>query len=140
MLGKLLLALLVLTVAVQAYSNGYNRVLELVNQERGQAGVGPLSLDRSLISDAEQHSRYQAELGSITHNDKRGQGMDRLELLGVQIQFWAENVCYTSGGPDGAFDSWIRSPNHRENILNPQATHMGVGEANGYWTQVFARY
>ncbi|KAJ1661019.1 hypothetical protein IWQ61_000111 [Dispira simplex] len=140
MLDKLLLILLVLAVTAQAYRNGYHRVLGLVNQERNQAGVGPLKLDLSLTSDAEQHSRYQAKIGFITHDDERGKGMDRLQRIGVLSLFWAENVCYTAGGPEEAFNSWIHSPTHRKNILNPQATYMGVGEVDGYWTQVFARY
>ncbi|MCY7338080.1 MAG: CAP domain-containing protein [Chamaesiphon sp.] len=35
--------------------------------------------------------------------------------------------------------SWMNSQGHRENMLKPEAQHLGVGYANNFWTQKFAR-
>lgn len=45
---------------------------------------------------------------------------------GVDYSTAAENLFYsTPGGPD-AVDSWMESPGHRENIVNPNFTRVGV--------------
>ncbi|KAJ1973125.1 hypothetical protein H4R33_007008 [Dimargaris cristalligena] len=117
-----------------------NRMLDLVNNVRNQHGLRPLHLLGSLNADAKDHSLYQADINSVTHDDNRGGGADRLvREYGLQPQYWAENVALNHGGEEGAFETWMNSPGHRANILNPQATHMGIGDVDGYWTQVFAK-
>ena len=42
-------------------------------------------------------------------------------------------------------DSWMNSPGHRKNILNPDFEYIGVGLARGgsygiYWAQEFATF
>ena len=66
---------------------------------------------------------------------------DRVEAAGVQWRRLAENVYYMPGHATvkRLVDGWMRSPGHRRNILLPDLTHAGFGEAGDYYTQVFAR-
>lgn len=48
-----------------------------------------------------------------------------------------ENVANGYKTPQSVFDGWMSSPGHRENILQNSYTDMGLGEHNGYWTQLF---
>ncbi|CAG8703899.1 42489_t:CDS:1, partial [Gigaspora margarita] len=34
---------------------------------------------------------------------------------------------------------WMNSQGHRENILNPNYKHFGIGRTGNYWTQLFGR-
>ena len=66
-------------------------------------------------------------------------------------QVRAENGLAALAWPDGRadaapeviMDGWMNSPGHQFNILDPEATRLGVGVALGgelgaYWTQCFA--
>lgn len=34
--------------------------------------------------------------------------------------------------------SWLKSPGHCANIMNPDVTEVGVARSGTYWTQLFA--
>jgi len=34
--------------------------------------------------------------------------------------------------------SWLKSPGHCANIMNPNVTEVGVARSGNYWTQLFA--
>ncbi len=44
-----------------------------------------------------------------------------------------------SGAPDAetALSLWLGSPAHRDIILDPQYTMVGIGTSGGYWAVVF---
>ncbi|KAJ1916932.1 hypothetical protein IWQ60_007938 [Tieghemiomyces parasiticus] len=140
--GLLTLAVSALVLAIRtthaAPLDSY-RMLSLVNDARQSAGEQPVELTLVLNEDAYHHSNYQASLGAVTHNDSHGSGSERLSEEGVHLGYWSENVAFTHGDEDEAFRTWMNSPGHRKNILSPAATHMGISEVKGYWTQVFAQ-
>ena len=43
-----------------------------------------------------------------------------------------ENIAYNQAGASAVVASWMNSPPHRENMLNPAFTEIGVGVA---WNQ-----
>ncbi|KAJ1982685.1 hypothetical protein H4R34_001622 [Dimargaris verticillata] len=133
-------AVVVLAVAVYGapFRSG-GSIADMVNDARLRAGVSPLRELDVLRDDAWEHSKYQANLGQVTHQDSRGQGSDRLSREGVQLSYWAENVAYTNEGDAAVFDIWMNSPQHRDNILSSQSNCVGISQVDGYWTQVFAR-
>ena len=60
----------------------------------------------------------------------------------------SENVAVGQATPEAVVQSWMNSPGHRANILDPSATEMGLGyfhlendtgtvNYNHYWTQMF---
>ncbi|MGL5944276.1 MAG: CAP domain-containing protein [Waterburya sp.] len=59
--------------------------------------------------------------------------------MGYQYSNLGENVAQGQTTPTDVLDSWMNSSGHRENILNPNFTEIGVGYENNYWTQVFGR-
>jgi uncharacterized protein YkwD len=121
------------------------QIVNLVNQERANAGAGPVTLHPALTSAAQAHSNDQAARNSMTHYSANGaNGGQRIAAAGYAYRAWAENIA--AGQPDAAsaMDAWMSSTEgHRENILNPRYTDIGVGlaySASGvpYWTQDFA--
>ncbi|AFZ33380.1 SCP-like extracellular (plasmid) [Gloeocapsa sp. PCC 7428] len=115
------------------------RVLELSNAERSRVGAPPLSLHPQLMAAAQQHTDLMAQRNEMTHQFPGQPELgDRISQAGYRWSRVAENLTRRSS-PEEAVSSWMDSPPHRENLLNPELQHLGVGFANGFWTQKFAR-
>ncbi len=131
-----------------------NRVLELTNAYRAQNGLPALTMNETLVKSAQKHSANMATIATdFSHTDSRGwEDEQRNKAEGYTGRSVAENIAASSRSldtPERVVQSWINSTKgHRENLLNPDATEMGVGhyqeqvDADGdgmrsYTTQVF---
>ncbi|KAK9709367.1 hypothetical protein K7432_009080 [Basidiobolus ranarum] len=120
---------------------GPQEQLDLVNKERRIAGAKPLQLDSRLVECAQLHTDYQVRVRKMTH-DEPGRPLEvRVDAVNVVWANIGENVANGYQNDEEVVRNWMESPGHRQNILNPQFTHLGVGFSSTgyYWTQVFAR-
>ena len=118
-------------------------LLGLVNAEREQAGAPPLSLNSQLNQAAQRQAADLARQGRLSHGGSDGSTMQtRIEDTGYQWTAIGENIAMGQRDAEAVMESWMNSPGHRRNILNPTFSEMGIGyiEAAGakYWVQVFA--
>ncbi|HUG93950.1 MAG TPA: CAP domain-containing protein [Planctomycetaceae bacterium] len=119
-------------------------VLELTNARRVQAGLPPLTADPRLVRAARQHSANMARHNTISHTLDGATFVDRLRLAGYAHTAAGENCAQGQPTPAAAVESWMHSPGHRANILNPRYTDIGIGIQVGpggdrFYTQLFAR-
>lgn len=116
------------------------RVLDLSNAERSRAGAPALSLHPQLTAAAQHHSDLMMQHNQMTHQLSGEPEMgDRISQAGYRWGGVAENVAHGQTSPEDVLSSWMNSPGHRKNLLNPEYQHLGVGFANNFWTQKFAR-
>lgn len=125
------------------------RAFDLVNAERQRRGLRPLVLDGALTRLARYQSQNMAREGVLSHVTSDGLDLrGRAQALG--LHGWStlgENIAYNQGYSDPtafAVERWMISEKHRENILNDEFTHAGVGIARAadgriFFTQVFMR-
>ena len=114
------------------------RVLELTNNERVRRGIPALQWSDTLGRAARAHSEDMARNGFMSHRGSNGSTFDqRIAQAGFNGGYLAENVASGQRTPEEVVNSWMNSPGHRENILNPVYTHLGVGFADNKWTQKF---
>jgi uncharacterized protein YkwD len=137
------------SAVVVAASGDERRAFELINAERQRRGLRPLVMDGSLTRLARYHSENMARGGFLSHTDKQGLDLrGRADAIGLHN--WkaiAENIAYNQGYNDPtafAVERWMISEKHRENVLNDEYTHAGVGvvrasDGTYYFTQVFMR-
>lgn len=62
------------------------------------------------------------------------------ERTNVQYMTAGENIAKGQNTPEFVMKSWMDSPGHRKNILNPKFKEMGVSRdefCNNIWTQMF---
>jgi hypothetical protein len=124
------------------------RIFDLTNQYRIERGVSPLVYDSRLNIAAEKYSESMA-IGDFTgHTSPSGSTpTSRANVQGFPGGV-GENLGYGYRSPDEAFQGWINSPGHRDNILNPDYQSIGIGyyrlgndtgnaNWNDYWTQKF---
>ncbi|MFE1764611.1 CAP domain-containing protein [Streptomyces angustmyceticus] len=121
------------------------KIVELVNAQRAQHGCGPLSVDRRITAAAQAHSDDMAARNYYEHNTPEGVDPGtRMTKAGFPWASWAENIFKSPKDPATAMDGWMKSPGHRDNILNCSYKSTGVGvnlSANGpWWTQDFATH
>jgi uncharacterized protein YkwD len=127
-------------------------VLVLVNEHRAQGATcggesfgptGPLSMQGNLVCAARLHSLDMAENGYFDHTNQEGQSpWDRMEEAGYAWSAAAENIARGQQDAAQVMDSWMNSPGHCANIMNPDLEEIGVGYVllDGgapHWTQVF---
>jgi uncharacterized protein YkwD len=125
------------------------QLFELLDGDRRAHGLPVLTRDARLAAVARRYSREMAETGEVAHVSARtGSVIDRVRGAGVAPPptLLAENVGSAASAGD-AERAFMGSPGHRDNILNREVTHVGVGVAIGreeggtvplYFTQIFA--
>lgn len=116
-----------------SYSHAYE-VLNIVNQRRREAGAPDLVMDSSLLETAMQRAMESSVLFSHTRPD----GSSCMDLNPLM---YGENIAYGSSTPENVMISWMNSDGHRQNILNPGYTTIGIGcvavDGVYYWAQCF---
>lgn len=114
------------------------RVFELTNAERVSRGLRPLIWHEGLAQVSRAHSIDMVTRGFFAHTCPSGIGLrGRVDNAGIR-GWWmlAENLA-GAPTPEQAVMQWMASPGHRDNILNPNLTHLGVGFHGNRWTQKF---
>ena len=121
----------------------------LLNDYRGQSGLGELSIDSSIQSAAEWMSTDMGEKDYFSHTDSLGRSpWDRMCDFGYCYNTWkGENIAAGYGTAEAVFDAWQNSPGHNSNMLGENYLVMGIarvytaGSTYGYyWTNDFGGY
>lgn len=116
------------------------QVVELTNKERTERGLDPLKVDVQLSEVAAMKSKDMAKNNYFSHNSPTyGSPFDMMKQFGITYKSAGENIAKGQRTPQEVVNGWMHSQGHRENILNPSFTHIGVGyvEQGNYWTQQF---
>lgn len=135
-------------------------IFDMTNAERRAQGLPELAFDPALANVAREHSVDMIQNDFFSHTNLKGEDpTDRARrhgitvikrtAEGIYIVGIAENIglipkCnviemgYAANEPDGIataqVQSWLNSPSHRANILNPRFEKLGVGVAyNGHY-------
>src|SRR5690625_2150781 len=115
-------------------------VIDLTNAEREKAGLAPFKIDNKLVASARAKANDMATNNYFDHTSPTyGSAGDQLGQFGISFRGWGENIAKGQSSAEQVVTAWMNSPGHKENILNPKMTHIGVGyDSNGnYWTQQF---
>ncbi|HEV8296593.1 MAG TPA: CAP domain-containing protein [Acidimicrobiales bacterium] len=108
-----------------------------VNANRANVGAPAMWPHPDLITKAQAWAESLAARGALEHSNLAEGVPPGWQMLG-------ENV---GRGPSeqAVLDQFLASPHHRDNVLNPDFTHLGTGIATAadgtvYVVEVFARY
>ena len=115
-----------------------SQVVDLVNEERGKAGLKFLTMRDDLNKVAETKSQDMVNKGYFSHQSPTyGSPFDMLKQFGISYRTAGENIAQGQRTPGEVVGAWMKSPGHRQNILNADFDSIGVGEVNKTWTQIF---
>lgn len=125
-------------------------IAEKVNKIRKDAGLKPLTYNVYLEGSAQQFAIDMAQQGFFSHVSPSGQTLkDRVGATGyydrsfsrdcgcIKGYTFGENIARGQKTADEVMDAWMKSPSHRDAILNPDYNDIGVGAFGGLWVQHF---
>ncbi len=104
-------------------------LLALINADRAKAGVRPLVPWPALATVARAHSQDMVDHKFVAHvSPTLGTTEDRLKRGGIAWQQFGENIGMASTAIE-VHEGLMASPGHRQSIVNPAYTHVGIGVA-----------
>lgn len=121
------------------------QVVKLVNQERAKNGLKPLAVNWQLSRVARYKCNDMRDKGYFSHTSPTyGSPFDMMKSFRITYSTAGENIAAGQTTAESVMTSWMNSPGHRQNILSPNYTEIGVGYSTGgsyryYWTQMFIR-
>ena len=104
-------------------------IFELLNKERQKHGLAILRLSQPLTLLARKHSQDMAAHENLGHLSSSGENYtDRLVEDGFYFMKNGENVARSdSFSAKLIHEGFMKSPGHRENILDPEFDEVGIG-------------
>jgi uncharacterized protein YkwD len=111
----------------------------LINVQRTSYGLQPVTLNADLHQAALSHSNEMINQGYFEHTSPAGLTfMDRIEAAGYMngARTWVvgENLVWGTGPlstPQALVTAWMNSPPHRENLLRPTFSEIGIAAVPG---------
>ena len=124
-----------------AQENFPMEVLRLVNKERAKVGAAPLKFAKDLAASA--YVRAVELPTKFSHTRPNGTKCFTA-MPTIRGSILGENLAGGQISPKQVVQAWMDSPTHRDNIINPKYTEIGVVyyyQANSkyrhYWVQHF---
>jgi uncharacterized protein YkwD len=117
------------------------RIMRDTNEVRREHGLKPVRFDLRLCAAARMHANNMARVRRMSHYLLGGNPGTRAASHGY-THMVGENIAYGYVPTEVVRNSWMPSPSHRQNILDPDWTTIGTGlGANGIWylCQVFGK-
>lgn len=119
-------------------SQSVQQVLDLVNKERTNAGLKPLSLNSELSKMALAKAQDMYDNNYFDHQSPTyGSPFDMMKAFGISYNSAGENIAKGQSSAEEVMNQWMNSPGHRANILNSSFTEIGIGYYNSEWVQEF---
>jgi len=121
-----------------------SEVVRLTNIERQKVGVAPVKSDSNIAYVARTKAEDMRDNNYFSHySPTYGDPFVMMQDFGIVFTKAGENIAARQTSPSAVVQSWMNSDTHRETLLNPAYTRLGVGYAQGgyldhYWVQMFA--
>ncbi|MGD6871721.1 CAP domain-containing protein [Sutcliffiella horikoshii] len=114
------------------------QIIDFTNIIRHRFGLSPVEWDEETAGVAYLHSKDMREEDYFSHTSPtKGTLTDRLTVGEVPFRLAGENIAAKYVDGVAAVEGWLNSEGHRNTLLNPRFTHLGVGVKEKYYTQNF---
>lgn len=111
----------------QELSEMETQMIDLVNQERTKNNLSQLELDEDLREVARLKSKDLARDVYFAHQSPvYGSPFEMMQTYGIEFTQAGENLAGHQS-VEAAHEGLMNSKGHRENILKPDFTHIGIG-------------
>ena len=106
-------------------------LLPRINNLRAAKGLPAYAIHASLTAAANNHARWMALTGEISHQQHDGSGpRTRAVNAGFPSNWVSENI-YRGASAMTAWEWWLNSPTHYAGLVSPYYDRIGIGSASG---------
>jgi uncharacterized protein YkwD len=121
-----------------------SQLVVLTNDERKKLKLSSLVPDHELMKIARAQALAMAQLDLLSHELEGNTFAKRIGQSGYHAARAGENIAEGQQTASDVVTDWMKSPGHKENILQPEFTRIGIGHATSksgkrYYAQVFAK-
>ncbi len=133
----------------ESFAVDEDEIFALVNDERQKSNLDVLAWDNQLSDIARDYSRQMAEENFFDHLDPQGADVV-VRAKNARLKHWSKigenlfSVVNSRSFDALAVRNWMKSPTHRQNILDADFNSSGIGIAKSgsgeiFITQVFIK-
>lgn len=107
-------------------------LVTLHNEAREKAGLRPLTINSKLVRSAQMKADAMLASDCWDHYCPNGKSpWDFFDAVGYDYVYAGENLAEGFNDNDKVFNAWMNSKTHRENIMRPEFTEIGIAIAYG---------
>lgn len=105
------------------------RMLDLINARREIVDASPLVLSDKLNESAQMKADHMIKHGYWAHVAPDGEiePWDFFNLVNYDYRYAGENLVQSRCDEKDAVEAWMRSEDHRDNMLSPKFKELGIG-------------
>jgi len=108
------------------------KVFKQTNQERQKEGLGVLKYNPDLSISAQAKANDMFSKGYWAHTSPDGTSpWDFFKQIDYKYSYAGENLAKDFYDTESLMKAWIKSPTHRENVVNTNYQEIGIGVVNG---------
>lgn len=108
------------------------KVIEVTNQKRIENGMNALTYNEALAKAAKMKAQDMLEDDYWAHVAPDGtEPWYFFKTAGYSYRYAGENLARDFSDTNSAIEAWLASPSHRENMLSPKYTEIGVAVVEG---------
>ncbi|MBI4050329.1 MAG: hypothetical protein HY398_02670 [Candidatus Doudnabacteria bacterium] len=109
-------------------------VIAALNADRAQNDLAPLAANPRLEEAARKKAEDLLKIGYFAHTSPIGlEPWDFIRAAGFDYSYAGENLAMNYGNADELESDFLQSPSHRENLLSPNYTDVGVAVVQGLY-------
>jgi hypothetical protein len=118
-----------------------NALVDETNQNRVQNNLPALQVNPLLQAAAQEKANDMATKGYFAHTSPQGlTPWYWFENVGYSFDYAGENLAVNFSDSQDVTNAWMNSTEHRENILSPDFTQIGIATAQGIYNGQEATY
>lgn len=109
-------------------------LIDLANGDRTAESLGTLTINPKLVAAAQAKADDMATYSYFAHVSPQGADpWHWFEVAGYTFAYAGENLAVDFSDSSDVERAWMNSPTHRENILDPHFTEIGIAVAQGMY-------
>lgn len=107
---------------------------DLANADRAHSGLGTLKINPVLTAVAQAKANDMATKGYFAHTSPEGKDpWFWFDTIGYPFDYAGENLAIDFSDSGDVERAWMNSPTHRENLLDPHFTEVGIATSQGMY-------
>lgn len=134
----LLLLLLLLSFSPVYAGTRETELIKITNEYRVANKLPALKENSKLMEVARLRAEEINRTGIFSHQGKRNYIILAIEQK-YKYRFLGENLAIYFTDNNAAFNAWLNSPSHKNNIINPKYREIGVASSGNLYVQIFGR-